>query len=417
MGRTVIAMRIAKVQPLLTARAVRGPFDYRLPEEMADAGVGTLLEVPFAGRKLLGIIVALAYRTEVPAEKLAEPLAMLPGGPPPELVELGLWVAEQYCSPPARGVALALPPGFGTGKGRVRARTERHVEITEAGRKAIADGARLGPRQKIALEHLASAGPTATVAMRERAGIESGTLSALAKRGLVGISDVAVRRRPEIAAVGDRRGPVTLSSAQRSAAETVIAALDGSGPRERLLWGVTGSGKTEVYLAAIEAALARGRGAILLVPEIGLTPQTVGRVRARLGESSAVLHSGLSDGERYDEWQRLRTGEARVCVGPRSAVFAPVEDLGLLIVDEEHDSSYKQEGDPRYDARSVGRHRAAMSRSGLPRRQRHAAARELGRAGAAGVARAGRRAGAAARRDPRHAWRARDGWTVPPGDP
>ena len=140
---------------------------------------------------------------------------------------------------------------------------------------------------------------------------------------------------------------------------SLVAALDGEGARERLLHGVTGSGKTEVYLAAIEAALERGRSAILLVPEIGLTPQTLGRVAARLGDRVAVLHSGLSEGERFDEWSRLRSGEARVCVGPRSAVFAPLSDLGLIVVDEEHDSSYKQEGDPRYDARAVARRRAA----------------------------------------------------------
>ena len=121
---------------------------------------------------------------------------------------------------------------------------------------------------------------------------------------------------------------------------------------------MTGSGKTEVYLAAVEAALARGRTAIVLVPEIGLAPQAVARFRARLGDRVAVLHSALSDGERYDEWRRLRGGEASVCVGPRSAVFAPLADLGLLVVDEEHDPSYKQEGDPCYDARAVARHRA-----------------------------------------------------------
>jgi primosomal protein N' (replication factor Y) len=126
-----------------------------------------------------------------------------------------------------------------------------------------------------------------------------------------------------------------------------------------LLHGVTGSGKTEVYLAGVEAALERGRGAIVLVPEIALTPQTVGRFQARFGERVALLHSGLAAGLRADEWRRLRAGEARVCVGPRSAAFAPVEGLGLVVVDEEHDSSYKQESDPRYDARDVARRRAA----------------------------------------------------------
>ncbi len=181
----------------------------------------------------------------------------------------------------------------------------------------------------------------------------------LAERGLVASERVTVRRRPELPAVGDSARAIELSAAQRAAADRVIAALDGEAPRELLLHGVTGSGKTEVYLAAIEACLERGRTAILLVPEIGLTPQTLGRVAARLGDRVAVIHSGLSEGERSDEWRRLREGEAQVCVGPRSAVFAPLDRPGLIVVDEEHDSSYKQEGDPRYDARAVARRRAA----------------------------------------------------------
>ena len=124
--------------------------------------------------------------------------------------------------------------------------------------------------------------------------------------------------------------------------------------------GVTGSGKTEVYLRAVQATLEAGRGAIVLVPEIGLTPQTLARFRARFGDVVAVLHSALSQGERHDEWLRLRSGEARVCVGPRSAVLAPLADIGLIVVDEEHDGSYKHEGDPRYDARSVALRRASV---------------------------------------------------------
>ena len=138
--------------------------------------------------------------------------------------------------------------------------------------------------------------------------------------------------------------------------------MDGPATDERrplLLHGVTGSGKTEVYLRAVAAALERGRSAIVLVPEIALTPQTAGRFVERFGDAVAVLHSRLSQRERYDEWWRLRRGEARVCVGPRSAVFAPFDDLGLIVVDEEHDGSYKQEGDPRYDARTVAERRAA----------------------------------------------------------
>jgi len=328
-----------------------------------DAEVGSLLEVPFGGRKAtLGVVTALATETEVPEGKLAEPRRLIPGGPPAELVELGLWVAHEYCSPPSRGVALALPPGLGTGKARISGpRTERQATLTPAGSDAVQSGQKLGERQRAVLSALAASDGLSAAELREQAGAQTATVNSLAKRGLVELADVPVRRRPEIVSVGDTRGPVELSRSQRVAAETVIAALAGVGAREQLLYGVTGSGKTEVYLAAIEAALARGRGAILLVPEIGLTPQTVARVRERLGEQTAVLHSALSEGERYDEWQRLRSGEARVCVGPRSAVFAPVAELGLIVVDEEHDSSYKQEGDPRYDARAVARRRAKLA--------------------------------------------------------
>ncbi|MDH4346322.1 MAG: primosomal protein N', partial [Thermoleophilia bacterium] len=153
--------------------------------------------------------------------------------------------------------------------------------------------------------------------------------------------------------------PADLTAAQREAVDHIVASLDAGGGHV-LLHGPTGSGKTEVYLQACAAALGRGRTAIVLVPEIALTPQTVGRFAARFGDLVAVLHSALGDAERRDERARLRSGEARVAIGARSAVFAPVPDLGLVIVDEEHDASFKQESDPRYDARSVAAKRAAL---------------------------------------------------------
>jgi primosomal protein N' (replication factor Y) (superfamily II helicase) len=154
--------------------------------------------------------------------------------------------------------------------------------------------------------------------------------------------------------------PAELSGEQRAALARIVGALDERRAAHLLLEGATGSGKTEVYLQAIEAALERGLGAIVLVPEIALAPQTVGRVRARFGDTVAILHSGLSDAERRDERGRIARGEARVAVGARSAVFAPVEPLGLICIDEEHDSAYKQESDPRYDARTVAAKRAAL---------------------------------------------------------
>jgi primosomal protein N' (replication factor Y) len=346
---------IAKVEPLTTARALRGPFDYALGERFADVGVGSLLLVPFGRQRLRGVVVGLAETSELPAERLAEPIAALGGPLPPGLVELGLWVAREYCSTPSRGLELVLPPGGGKGPG---ARTELMAALTAAGRDALDGAERLGPKQRAALERLAGAdGPVAAASDRD-------SLKRLEARGLVELSQVERSRRPVSVAVGARGERPVLTPAQDAALTRITAGLDGSGG-ELLLHGVTGSGKTEVYLTATEAALERGRGAIILVPEIGLTPQTVSRFEARFEDRVAVLHSGLSAGERRDEWLRVRRGEARVCVGPRSAVFAPIEGLGLLVVDEEHDSSYKQESDPRYDARDVAVRRAQAEQAML----------------------------------------------------
>ena len=167
------------------------------------------------------------------------------------------------------------------------------------------------------------------------------------------------RRESGAGMAGGEPEPAELTLPQEAAIARVVAALDGEGGHF-LLAGATGSGKTEVYLQACAAALGRGRGAIVLVPEIALTPQTVGRFRARFGDRVAVFHSGLTDAARRDERERVVAGEAPIVIGARSAVFAPVPSLGLICVDEEHDSSYKQESDPRYDARTVAAKRAAL---------------------------------------------------------
>src|SRR4051794_28015261 len=325
---------------------------------MEGVEVGSMLVVPFGRQRLLGVVVELAERSDVPPERLVEPLKALGRGVPAELVRLGLWVAEEYCSTPARGLALVLPPGTGTGKARsVGVRRALVAAITDEGRAAMAGAARLGERQRAALEALAE-GPLPAASVARDVGGGHSTLRSLEGRGLVEIVSAEQRRRPRIegvGAVGTSGAPLT--DAQRAALRTIEERLDGAGGK-LLLHGVTGSGKTEVYLQAVSAALARGRSAIVLVPEIALTPQTAGRFERRFGDEVAILHSKLSAGERHDEWLRLRRGEARVCIGPRSAVFAPVRDLGLVVVDEEHDGSYKQDGDPRYDARRVAERRA-----------------------------------------------------------
>jgi primosomal protein N' (replication factor Y) (superfamily II helicase) len=357
-------MAIAKVEPLLTTRALRGPFDYRLPDRLSDVGVGALLRIPFGRQRVLGVVVGVAEASDLPPERLAEPLEALEAGATAELVRLGLWVAHEYCSTPARGLELVLPPGTGrTGRGP-GPRLERSARLTPAGRAALAGEARLGPVQRAALDALDGGGELTAAELRA-AGADTQALRRLEARGLVELQSTQRARRPAIVGVGARSGRPELTADQAAALDRIVASMDGGEDHELLLHGVTGSGKTEVYLAAAEAALERGRGAIVLVPEIALAPQTVSRFAARFGDRVALLHSRLSGGERRDEWERLRSGEARVCVGPRSAVFAPVRDLGLVVVDEEHDSSYKQEGDPRYDAREVARRRAGEARAAL----------------------------------------------------
>jgi primosomal protein N' (replication factor Y) (superfamily II helicase) len=351
---------IAKVEPLTPARALRGPFDYRLGEELAGVRVGSMLVVPFGRRRLLGVVVDLARSSDIPPERLVEPLSALEADVPEQLVRLGLWVAAEYVSTPARGLALVLPPGTGTGAARpLRPRRSLRASITAAGARALADGARLGERQRAVLEAL-SAGPASAASVARVAGGGHSTLRSLERRGLVELEQATeAPRRPRVAGVGARSGGVEPTAAQSAALAAIVERLDS--PRTPLLLhGVTGSGKTEVYLRAVAAALERGRSAIVLVPEIALTPQTAGRFVQRFGDAVAIMHSQLSARERYDEWWRMRHGEARVCVGPRSAVFAPFDDLGLIVVDEEHDSSYKQEGDPRYDARVVAERRAQL---------------------------------------------------------
>jgi primosomal protein N' (replication factor Y) len=329
---------VAKVEPITTARALRGPFDYRRP---AGVGVGAVLVVPFGGRDVVGVVVGLADGSELPDERLAAPRRVLDHDLPGELVELARWMAAEYCSTPARALALVSPAPAG------RAKLAWWAEATGA----EAAGRRLTAAQRALLDTLPRA-----------AGADLPALRRLQARGLVALERRPQRRHVRHEAVGARRAqPPPLTADQASVLAEVEAELATPAPQPLLLQGVTGSGKTEVYLRAAATALERGRGVIVLVPEIGLTPQIVSRFADRFGDTVAVLHSRLSPGERHDEWSRLRSGAARVCIGPRSAVFAPIERLGLVVLDEEHDASYKHEGDPRYDARHVAARRAAQA--------------------------------------------------------
>ncbi len=350
-------MRIARVQPLTTARALRGPFDYLLPEDFPEVEVGSRLSVPFAGRKLDAVVVELDSETEVPEAKLASPIGLLSPSVPADLVDLAVWTADAYCSTPARALALVTPPGGG----RTGAKTALCVVITPEGKRVLNEGGRLTDGQRAALEELAK-GPVSASEME----LGHSGLRRLEGRGLVHINEERVMRRPSPSLLDAGRVAPSLNGEQEAAVAEIVESMDSdSDDAGFLLHGITGSGKTEVYIHAAEEALTRGKGVIVLVPEIALTPQAVARFTARLGDTVAVLHSGLSAGERHDEWTRLSDGEASVCIGPRSAVFAPVRNLGLVIVDEEHESAYRNDGDPGYDARELASRRAAYSRAVL----------------------------------------------------
>jgi primosomal protein N' (replication factor Y) len=334
---------VIQVEPLTTARALRGPFDYVRPD---GVDVGGLLEVPFGRQRLTAVVTGVTDHSE---HKLVAPLRVHPDSLPADLVDLGLWLGREYASTPARALSLLLPP-----KG-ARERVQLWAQLTEDGEQALMadDGGGGQGRVRMTAKQLAL-----LQSLPRFAGEDLGSLRRLEARGLVAIGPRGRRRHVRHIAVGARREPPALNADQQAALDEVLREAACERPERLLLHGVTGSGKTEVYLRAAAEMLARGRGVLILVPEIGLTPQMIDRFVARFGDTVAVLHSKLGAGERYDEWRRLRSGEARVCVGPRSAVFAPMDDLGLVVVDEEHDGSYKHEGDPRYDARLVAEKRA-----------------------------------------------------------
>lgn len=263
-----------------------------------------------------------------------------------------------------RGILIAEPAPSKDGVGM---RTETYVSIVQ---DAVPDEATLEKLQRRApkqaavyLDLLHTPREAPVSALYAKHGATSAIVKGLAEKGLVTLTEHELYRTPHVQS--DERAAVKhpLNDEQHAAYETITGALAINEFATFLLEGITGSGKTEVYLQAIESVLAQGRDAILLVPEISLTPQTVGRFKARFQEAIAVLHSGLAPGERYDEWRRAQRGEVRIVVGARSAVFAPLKNVGMIIVDEEHDTSYKQTETPRYHGRDVAIMRAHSAKA------------------------------------------------------
>jgi primosomal protein N' (replication factor Y) len=283
---------------------------------------------------------------------------------PPDVVALARWTAEYYAAGVGDTIPALLPPMARGGRADAH-KTTRMAAITPAGLEALAAGA-VTPKQREALDLLSGTPAGAATAALAARGIAADAVSRLAKHGYISLRQDRVDRDPfDQGQMGVRRGSdphpdPRLTPADRqltpeqAAALARLRALAGTRAfRVALLHGVTGSGKTEVYIRLSADVRAAGRRVLMLVPEIALTPAAARLFREAFGERVAIQHSGLSDGERHDQWQRIRRGDIDIVVGTRSAVFAPLEDVGLIVVDEEHDGSYKQEESPRYNGRDV----------------------------------------------------------------
>ena len=372
-------------------------FDYAVPPELAArVFVGSRVGVPFGHRQTEGYVIALAEGSEVATLK---PIERVIGDHPfidDSTVTLARWMSNYYCARLEQCIRTVLPGAVRRKGDRFKKqRVARLVnDAADTGKAPVA--AQLGycsplaprarldgdtrcslnptpdaqeprtsrsptPAQKKILDALrANGGELPIEALLQITGTTEAPLKTLAKHGLLELETRNVNRDPFARHTLIPTLPLDLMPEQATALVAIREALSAEAARPILLHGVTGSGKTEVYLQGIDLSLQQDKGAIVLVPEIALTPQTVERFRARFGDRIAVLHSNLSDGERHDEWHRIRSGEARVVIGARSAVFAPVRNLGLIIVDEEHEPSYKQSEAPRYNARDVAVMRAHL---------------------------------------------------------
>ena len=326
---------------------------YRVPETFSDTPpIGARVRVPVGARMLVGCVIGHSATID-PATDVRDVADILDSEPflPASIVELCRWVADYYLAGIGDAIASAMPPGS---RRPSAARSERFLTATAEGLTALAG--RLTARQRQALEHLATTpGGIAASALREH-GTSAEVVGRLVDKGLVRVETRARERDPfDRAALADvTHDPARALTVEQQAVLAALRSLaDARQFHVTLLHGVTGSGKTEVYLRLAGAVAAAGRRVLLMVPEIALTPSAAGLFRSAFGDRVAIQHSGLSDGERHDQWQRIRRGQVDVVVGTRSAVFAPLHDPGLIIVDEEHDSSYKQDESPRYNGRDV----------------------------------------------------------------
>ncbi|NOY30291.1 MAG: primosomal protein N' [Planctomycetes bacterium] len=352
------------VATVILGEGPRGDFDYLVPPEFCDSDraerllqPGRRVRVPFgrSNRKVVGYCVHLEAKSVDPGrlKQVAEVIdaASLLS---PAMLRLTRWMADYYLSPWGQVLEAVVPAGV---RKQAGTREVQLLHVPEEARQEIAR-AKLPAKQQQAWEFLAARAEPMTLAqLAEAVGCTHGPIRQLLKKELVQSERVRVASRMVETEPTPREPPLKFNPDQQQAFEAIDRALESSEPHGIVVHGVTGSGKTEVYLQAIERVVGFGRQAIVLVPEISLTPQTVRRFRSRF-DHVAVLHSHLTAVERHDQWQRIARGEVQVVVGARSAIFAPTPHLGLIVIDEEHESTFKQDTAPRYHARDVAWQRA-----------------------------------------------------------
>lgn len=337
--------------------AVDRVYTYRVPKGMRLAR-GMRVRVPFGAREKEGYVLGLRETAEYDEEKIRDVLGPLEDYPAllPALIDLAREIADNTHCPLAEALRLMLPAEMRGGRVKVKTETAARLTVQGEALEAALEACRRASKQRLLLEMLSdgSAQPVSEIAKlvkNARTGLND-----LCKRGYAELIEREVLRSPYPDTLNQAPDPVLTQEQQQVLDELLPAVACGDGAF--LLHGVTGSGKSEVFIRAVRKCLEAGKGAIVLVPEIVLTPQMVTWFRARFGDVAAVLHSRLSAGERFDEWRRIRKGAARVVIGARSAVFAPVERLGIIIADEEHEQSYQNEHYPQYDAREMAASRA-----------------------------------------------------------
>ena len=359
---------IARIAVSAAVYPIDKPYDYLIPEELAGQAVpGMRVLVPFGSgdRKSEGVILSLAQSSSHTVLKAIDSLLderpVLTG----ENLKLALWMSDRFFCTVFEALRAMLPAGmwFSGGVRRLGDKRLISVALSISGEEAIIlakQRQKAAPRQSAVLQLLAEIGTILLKELCSITGATSASVKTLAKQGILSIEESEVFRRPEVSAVHDPK-PISLNSEQYAVFGELAQLLKSEKPEAALLYGVTGSGKTAVYIKLIEETLSMGKTSIVLVPEIALTPQVVSIFASYFGDAVAVLHSALGVGERLDEWKRIRSGAVKVVVGTRSAVFAPLDNIGLIVIDEEQEHTYKSENSPRYHARDVAKYRVARA--------------------------------------------------------